>query len=90
LSPTSHGISEADWKVFRRLRPIALERFCERVLSEIGQTASESGKGAHERYLALRHDTQRHLRAQSGFRCLQPGPIAAGRDCFGEMMQIEW
>lgn len=29
------AIPEADWKVLRRLHPLALERFCERVLCEI-------------------------------------------------------
>ena len=28
----SREISEADWKLFRQLHPLALERFCERVL----------------------------------------------------------
>jgi hypothetical protein len=47
------GISEPDWKLFRQLHRIALERFCERVLSEVGQLASDTGKSAHERYLAV-------------------------------------
>ncbi len=28
-------IKEPDWKVLRRVHPLALERFCERVLAEI-------------------------------------------------------
>ena len=28
-------ISESDWKLFRQLHALALERFCERVLSEV-------------------------------------------------------
>jgi hypothetical protein len=50
---TQRQISEPDWKRFRHLRELALERFCERVLSEIGQLASEPGPSAHERYLAV-------------------------------------
>jgi hypothetical protein len=46
-------ISERDWKLFRRLHPIALERFSERVLSEVAQLASATGKSAHDRYLAV-------------------------------------
>jgi hypothetical protein len=46
-------ISESDWRIFRQLHPVALERFCERVLSEVGHLASDSGKTAHERYLAV-------------------------------------
>jgi hypothetical protein len=46
-------ISESDWKLFRGLQPVALERFCEGVLSEVGRLASDPGKSAHERYLAV-------------------------------------
>jgi hypothetical protein len=46
-------ISEADWKRFRKVHPLALERFCERVLTEIGRLASSPGESAHERYLAV-------------------------------------
>jgi hypothetical protein len=47
------SISEADWKVFRQLRVVALERFCERALAEVGGKAAEADKTAHERYLAV-------------------------------------
>jgi hypothetical protein len=46
-------ISEVDWKLFRQVHPLALERFCERVLAEVGQLALQAGKSAHERYLAV-------------------------------------
>jgi hypothetical protein len=46
-------ILESDWKLFRALHPVALERFCEQVLSEVGQLASEADKSAHERYLGV-------------------------------------
>jgi hypothetical protein len=46
------GFPESDWKILRRLKPIALDRFCERVLTKIGETAVGSGS-AHERYLAI-------------------------------------
>jgi hypothetical protein len=48
-----HAISESDWKVFRQLQPIALERFCQRVLSEVGRLASDISKNSHEQYLAV-------------------------------------
>jgi translation elongation factor EF-Tu-like GTPase len=45
---------EADWRVFRELRAIALERFCERVLSEVTRLATDPEKKSHhERYLAV-------------------------------------
>jgi hypothetical protein len=59
----TRAISEPDWKLFRKLRALALERFCERALSEVSRLASEAGKGAHERYrevfqLLLRRDKE--------------------------------
>lgn len=47
------SISEPDWKLFRRLQPIALDRFCQRVLAEIDRVASDTGKTSHERYLTV-------------------------------------
>jgi hypothetical protein len=32
-------IEEPDWKVLRRVHPLALERFCERVLAEIDRAS---------------------------------------------------
>ena len=46
-------ISESDWKLFRQLRPIALERFCQRALSDIDGLAHDGAKTGHERYLAI-------------------------------------
>jgi hypothetical protein len=56
-------ISESDWKLFRQLQPVALERFCQRVLSEIGPLVSDTRKTSHQRYLAVfrllhRRDTE--------------------------------
>ena len=44
-------ISEPDWKLFRRLHSIVLDRFCQIVLSEVVQLASDSDKDSHTRYL---------------------------------------
>jgi hypothetical protein len=33
-------ISESDWKVFRALHPLALERFCAGLLAEVEKLAS--------------------------------------------------
>jgi hypothetical protein len=46
-------IKESDWKLFRQLREIALERFCERVLAEVRTAAAETGDGFHDRYLRV-------------------------------------
>ena len=47
------SIPESDWKVFRELRTVALERFCERILAEMQRIAEDSGKSWHERYLTI-------------------------------------
>jgi hypothetical protein len=44
---------ESDWKLFRELRELALERFCQCVLAEIGSVAADSGQSHHDRYLAV-------------------------------------
>ena len=40
---------EADWRVCRELRELALERFCEGILGEI-RDLTEKGGNSHERY----------------------------------------
>ena len=42
-------IKESDWKVFRRLHGIALERYCQRVLEEI-RVAAECDADYHDCY----------------------------------------
>ena len=54
----SQAIPEADWKLLRQLQPAALERFCQRVLSEVERIAADAGQTNHERYLAL-HELMR-------------------------------
>ena len=44
---------ESDWKVFRRVREAALQRFCRRILDETAQLASRSEQNSHEQYLKL-------------------------------------
>jgi hypothetical protein len=46
-------IKESDWKVFKPLRKIALERFCKRVIDEVVRLGSDDTKSQHERYLAI-------------------------------------
>ena len=46
-------IKESDWKVFRKLREVALERYCERVLADIRRITEMPGTSYHERYLKL-------------------------------------
>ena len=46
-------IPEADWKILRSLRPVALERYCERILGEVANLAAGDAGTAEERYHAL-------------------------------------
>src|SRR5437763_151822 len=57
-------IKEPDWKVLRRVHPLALERFCERVLAEIDRVTHE----------------QRPERSSALPRCLQSHRTARPRD----------
>jgi hypothetical protein len=47
----SHDFPESDWKIFRELREVALDRFCRRVLDEIEPLRSNASRSHHERYL---------------------------------------
>jgi hypothetical protein len=46
-------IAETDWKVLRRLHPLALERCCERVLADLERVTRNSAQSAHQRYLDI-------------------------------------
>ncbi len=48
-----HEIKESDWKIFRQLYPVSLERFCQRVLDENERLLNDTGQGVHERYVAI-------------------------------------
>ena len=49
----SRSIPERDWKVFRELRQVALERFCDKILTEAKAEIERPGKSSHEKYLSL-------------------------------------
>ena|SRR6266480_3564272 len=49
----SRDIRESDWKIFRELRLVALERLCERALNDMARITSDESKTFHERYLAI-------------------------------------
>ena len=44
---------ESDWKAFREVREVALQRFCERVLEELLLLTHDRSRSPHERYLAV-------------------------------------
>jgi len=47
----SHDFPESDWRVFRELRELALDRFCKRALEELEPLRRNSSRTPHERYL---------------------------------------
>ena len=53
-------IKESDWKVFRKLRELALERYCERVLEDVRRLVNRRNRGPHERYLQLWELMRKH------------------------------
>lgn len=56
-------ILETDWKLFRKLHGIALERFCQQTLTEVNRLAADGSRSNHERYLAvadlLKHESKK-------------------------------
>jgi hypothetical protein len=46
-------IKESDWKIFRGLHQTALDRYCDRVLSEIKYVSTDTDATSHERYLQI-------------------------------------
>ena len=46
-------MTESEWKLCSKLKPVALERYCERVLAELRYLADDPEKSQHERYLAI-------------------------------------
>ena len=46
-------IKESDWKLFRKVREPALERYCQRVLEDVGRIVDKKSSSYHERYLQL-------------------------------------
>jgi hypothetical protein len=45
-------LPESDWKAFRKLREVALERFCGRIVDEVHRVVTDGARTAHARYLA--------------------------------------
>jgi hypothetical protein len=64
----SGAIPEADWRVFRSLHPIWIDRFCKRVNGELLRALSDDSRDAYEQYLAaykLMHKGTKRSQAHS-------------------------
>lgn len=46
----TNDITESDWKFFRTLHPVAVERFCKQILNEIDTISADDAKSFHQRY----------------------------------------
>jgi ABC-type nitrate/sulfonate/bicarbonate transport system ATPase subunit len=46
-------IKESDWKIFKKLYPLALQRYSSRILEEVEEIISDSNRDAHDRYIEL-------------------------------------
>jgi hypothetical protein len=49
----NNQIKESDWKIFKELRPLALQRYCERVMEDVDKIIHVSERDAHERYIEM-------------------------------------
>jgi hypothetical protein len=47
----SYGSPESDWKIFRELSPVWLERYCAQVNEQLIKKLTHPNRGEHERYL---------------------------------------
>ena len=46
-------MKESDWKRFRKVKDIALERYCEEALSDVEKVLFREGGSFHEKYLSI-------------------------------------
>lgn len=46
-------MKESDWKVFKKIKEIAIERFCIRALQEFEEVINNKNDHVHNRYLLL-------------------------------------
>lgn len=49
----TRSFPERDWKVFREIREVALERLCDRALGDAKAVIDNAAKTQHERFLEL-------------------------------------
>ena len=49
----AHGVRESEWKAFRELQKVALDRFCKRILAEVADLTQDGSRSYHERYRDL-------------------------------------
>ena len=58
------SIPEPDWKVLRDIKPLALDRLCQRILDELTTVANDPDQAAHAKYgkiYRLIHDRDKDI-----------------------------
>ena len=50
---------ESDWKHFRKVSPLALQRLSQRALDKLQSVAGDESKSAHDRYLEVFRQIQK-------------------------------
>jgi len=46
-------IKESDWRKFKELRPLALQRYCQRVIDEVKDVLDKQNPDSHDQYLEV-------------------------------------
>jgi bisphosphoglycerate-independent phosphoglycerate mutase (AlkP superfamily) len=46
-------MKESDWKIFKKIKEHALEKFCADFLADVSEIVGRNNQSAHERYLDL-------------------------------------
>ena len=46
-------MKESDWKIFKKIKEIAIDKFCSGVLDESQEVISDQSEHAHNKYLSL-------------------------------------
>ena len=49
----AHDVRESDWKAFRQVQEVALDRFCKRILAEVSDLIHDGSRSYHDRYRGL-------------------------------------
>ncbi|MFM1767944.1 MAG: hypothetical protein RJA22_473 [Verrucomicrobiota bacterium] len=74
----SRDCRESDWKAFKELRALALERYCQKACQQAVAIASATEGSAHERYVRLyRHIAETDKMIQRGFDDLRRSTATA-------------
>jgi len=47
---TAPDIRESDWKLFRELHPVAVNRYSQRFLEDVARVVGDGSKAPHDRY----------------------------------------